>query len=123
MEDAPDAQDHGDDDIDEEWPVTDPTANLTLPSEIALSLSGTNPEWTSNSGKRSRDVLTTSSVEASRINAPDDNVSFNPADDNASNMGLDEHGLPLGNWEDNLMDVCEQDLQNAVNFPLAGWAP
>ena len=21
------------------------------------------------------------------------------------------------------MDVCEQDLQNAANFPLAGWAP
>ena len=36
--------------------------------------------------------------------------------------GLDEYGLPVGDWEDFLMDVCAQDLQNAVNFPLAGWA-
>ena len=68
MEDVPDAQDRGDDDIDDEWPVTDSTVHLSLPPEIALSLSATNPQWTSTSGKRSRDILTTSSVKASRLN-------------------------------------------------------
>ena len=69
LEDVPATQDRGDDDIDEEWPVTDPTANLTLPSEIAPSSSGANPEWASASGKRSREVPTTSSVKASHTNA------------------------------------------------------
>ena len=128
MDDVPDAQDRGDGDIDDEWPVTDPAVHLCLPPEIALSLSGTNPQWTSASGNRSRDKLTTSSVKASRLNergAALDQVSFHPTDDANSNkdMGLDEHGLPLGDWGDYLMDVCEQDLQNAANFPLAGWAP
>ena len=44
MEDVPNAQDRGDDDIDEEWPETDSAAHLSPPPEIALSLSGTNPQ-------------------------------------------------------------------------------
>ena len=44
MEDVPDAQERGDDDIDDEWPVTDPSVPLCLPPEIALSLSGANPQ-------------------------------------------------------------------------------
>ena len=52
MEDVPDAQGSGVDDIDEEWLVTDPAAHLCLPPEIALSLSGNNPQWTATSGKR-----------------------------------------------------------------------
>ena len=77
------------------------------------------------SGKRSRDILTTSSVKASGINEQDDTVSFQPTDDNNANKaeGPDEHGLPLGDWKDYLMDVCAQDLQNAANSPPAGWAP
>ena len=97
MEDVPDAQARGDDDIDDEWPVTDSTVHLSLPPEIALSLSGANPRWTSTSGKRSRDILTTSSVKASRPNEQDtvlDHVSSHPTNDNNSNKatGLDEQG-------------------------------
>ena len=87
-EDIPDARERGDDDVDDEWPVTDSTVRLTLPSEIALSLSGTNPQWTSTSGKRSRDKLTTSSVKASRLNEQEavlDQVSLHPPDDANSN--------------------------------------
>ena len=94
-----------DDEIDQEWPVTDSTVHLSLPPETALSLSGAKAQWTSTSGKRSRAILTTSSVKASRINGQDtvlDHVSFHLTDDNNSNKatGLDEHGLPLGDWED-----------------------
>ena len=110
MEDVPNAQDRGDDDIGEEWPVTDSTVHLSLPPEIALSLSGTNPQWASTSGKRSRDIHTTSSVKDSRINEQDDTVSFQPTVDNTSDKatGLDEHGLPLGDWEEYLVDVCHR---------------
>ena len=38
-------------------------------------------------------------------------------------MGLDEFGLPKGDWEDSLMDTTADDLQNAMDVPLAGWAP
>ena len=124
MDDVPNAQAREDDDIDEEWPVVDPTVQLTLPPEIALSLSGSNPQWTSTSGKRSGDILTASSVKASRINEQDDTVSCQPTDDSVSNQetGLDEFGLPAGGWQDFLMDVGLQGLQDAANFPLAGWA-
>ena len=44
VENVPDAQERGDDDIDDERPVTDPAVRLSLPSEIALSLSGANPQ-------------------------------------------------------------------------------
>ena len=46
-------------------------------------------------------------------------------EDNVSNqdVGLDEFGLPKGDWEDSLMDITADDLQNAMDFPLAGWAP
>ena len=65
MDDVPNAQHREDDDLDEEWPVVDPNVKLSLPPEIALSLSGSNPQWTPTSGKRSRDILTTSSAKAS----------------------------------------------------------
>ena len=38
-------------------------------------------------------------------------------------MGLDEFGLPIGDWEAFLMDLTAEDLKNAANSPLAGWAP
>ena len=44
MEDIPDAQPGVDEDIDEEWPAVDPNIKLCLPPEIALSLSGPNPD-------------------------------------------------------------------------------
>ena len=46
-------------------------------------------------------------------------------EDNVSNqdVGLDEFCFPRGDWEDSLMDITADDLQNAMDFPLAGWAP
>ena len=76
MDDVPNAQRREDDDLNEEWPIVNPTVKLSLPPEIALSLSGSNPQWASTSGKRPRDILTTSSVKASRIDEQDDTVSF-----------------------------------------------
>ena len=68
MDDVPNAQHREDDDLDEDWSVVGKNVKLGLPPEIALSLSGSNPQWTSTPGKRSRDILTTSSAKVSKIN-------------------------------------------------------
>ena len=78
----------------------DPIVELNLPAEVSLPLSGSNPV---NAGKRSRDALTlTPSAKLSKINAQDDNVSFQPPDENMPNQdtGLDEFGLQIADWED-----------------------
>ena len=109
MDDVPDAQGRGDDDLDQGWPITDSTIQLCLPQEIALSLSSTNPQWSLASGKRSRELFTTSSAKASRVNEQEDDIS-NPE------SGLDEYGLPLGAWDNHLLDVSEQDGHLTRNF-------
>ena len=93
-------------------PVVGPNVKLSLPPEIALSFPGSNPQWACTSGKCSRDISATSSAKASEINEQDDNVSYQPTDDNVPNKdtGLDEFGLPIGDWEDFLMDITAQDL-------------
>ena len=125
MGDVPYAQHREDDDRDEGWPAVGPSVKLCLPPEISLSMSGSNPCWTSSSGRQSRDILTTSSAEISKNNEQEANVSFQPPGENLSNQdtGLDEIGLPIGDWEDYLMDITAQGPQNAMNSPLAGWAP
>ena len=114
MGDIPDSHHLREDDIDEDWPVVDPSVKLCLPTEIALSLSGPNPYWSSSSGKRSRDNPDASSSKISRINEQEDNVSN-------QGTGLDEFGLPIGDWGDSLMDITADDLQNAASSPLALW--
>ena len=116
MDDIPDAQLREEDDIDEDWPVVEPSVPLCLPKEIALSLSGPNPCWESSSGKRSRENQGASSAKISKFNDQEDNVSN-------QGMDLDEFGLPKGDWEDRLLDITAEDLQNAADLPLAGWAP
>ena len=74
MGDIPDAQRRREEDIDEDWPVVDPSVKLRLPTEIALSLSGPNPHWNSFSGKRTRDNPDASSSKISKINEQEDNV-------------------------------------------------
>ena len=115
MEDIPDAQQCEADDKDEDWPTLDPSVKLRLPPDIALSLSGSNLDWNTPSSKRSRDQMDASSSEISRRNETEENVS-------TLDTGLDEFGLPRGDWEDALMDLTAVDLQNAMDLPLAGWA-
>ena len=116
MDDVPCTQICEDDEVDEDLPIAEPNVTLGLPTEIALVLHGPNPCWNSPSCKRTRDNLDTSSAKLSKPNEPEDAGSNHE-------MGLDEFGLPMGTWEDFLMDITADDLQNAANFPLAGWAP
>ena len=115
MDDIPDAQQCEADDKDEEWPTLGPSVKLCLPPDIALSLMGSNLDWDAPSSKRSREQLDASSSKISRRNETEENVS-------TLDTGLDEFGLPRGDWEDALMDLTAADLQNAMDFPLAGWA-
>ena len=85
-DDVPNAQHREEGDLDEEWPAVDPRVKLSLPLEISPPLSGSNPCWTSSSGKLSRDILTTSFAEISKINEQEGNVSFQPPDGNMSNQ-------------------------------------
>ena len=115
MGDIPDAQQCEADDKDEDWPTLDPSVKLRLPPDVALSLSGSNLDWNTPSSKRSRNRMDASSSKISKRNKMEDNVSIH-------DTGLDEFGLPRGDWEDSLMDLTAAVLQNAMDFPLAGWA-
>ena len=115
MDDIPDAQPCEAADKDVDWPTLVASVKLRLPSDIALSLSGSNPDWNASSSKRSRDQLDASSSKISKRNEMEDNVSIH-------DTGLDEFGLPRGDWEDSLVDLTAEDLQNAMDLPLAGWA-
>ena len=89
MEDISDAQPCEAADKDVDWPTLEPGVKLRLPSEIALSLSGSNPDWNTFSSKRSRDQPDASSSKISKRNEMGDNVSIHET-------GLDEFGLPRG---------------------------
>ena len=112
IDDIPDAQQCEADDKDEDWPALDPSVTLCLPPDIALSPSGPNPGWNTPSSKRSRDHLDASSSKISKCNGMEDNVSI-------QDTGLDEFGLPKGDWGDSLMDLTAADLRNAMDSPLA----
>ena len=116
MEDIPDAQPGVDEEADEDLTELDPNVKHQLPPEIALSLSGSNLDWKTSSGKRSRDEQDASSSKLSNRNDPGDIPT-------TVDWGMNEYGFPRGEWEDFLMDVTVDDIQNALDYPLAGWAP
>ena len=116
MEDIPDAQPSVDEDVDDDLPELDPNVKLHLPLEIDLSLSGSNLDWKKSLGKRSRDEQDASSSKVSKPNDPGNNLS-------TWDRGVNEYGLPHGEWEDFLMDITAEDVQNALDYPLAGRAP
>ena len=93
-----------------------PQYQIAFADGNALSLPGPNPDWNTSSSKRSRDQPDASSSKISKRNEMEDNTSN-------LDMGLDEFGLPRGDWDDFLMDLTEADLQNAMDFPLARRAP
>ena len=116
MEDIPDAQPSVDEEGDDDSPELDPNEKLHLPLEIDLSLSGSNLDWKTSLGKRSRDEQDASSSKVSKPNDPGHNSS-------TWDRCVNEFGLPQGEWEDFLMDITAEDVQNALDYPLVGWAP
>ena len=126
MQDVPNTQANPDIGIDEEWPINDPQEHLGLPSDVPLSLSGSIPQDPFIFGERSRDSMGASSVKASPVNEQEyktDQFAFHPGDVSSipEEITTNEFRLPVGDWEGRLMDVTVQDLQNAIDFPLAGW--
>ena len=103
MDDIPDAQLRAGEDMDEDLPAVGPSVKLCLPPDIALTLSGPNPDWTTSSSRRSRDQQDASSAKLSKRNKMEDPFS-------KTDTGLDEFGLPKGDWEDSLMDITAEDL-------------
>ena len=115
MEDIPDAQIRSDEEEDQPDFDVDPNIKLCLPSDIALSLSGPMNAWNTSSGKRSREEPDASS---SKVSKRQEGTDINPNQDSETN----EFGLPCGDWEDFLLDLTAEDIQNALDSPLAGWA-
>ena len=118
------SSDMGDDDnIDEEWPITD--ANLGLPDAIALSLSGLGP-YEPTAGKRSRDTMDASSSKSPSVVVAPPHTTDAPMNQDESESSTEEwetnqFGIPIAGWEGRLLDITAADLQNAIDFPLAGW--
>ena len=114
-----------DDDIDEEWPVSNPEEQLGLPAAIALSLSGCEP-YSSSIGKRSREAADVGSEESDNmqlvpLNQGASRDTEDDSDSSTEEWKTNDYGVPVAGWEGRLLDISEADLQNAIDFPLAGW--